>query len=222
MADKVEQKSNETRLVDTFQKGESVDKNRWQIVSAIYKDNPALLLKIETDEEEKKFKQRFNKAFTGHLADTVGHMVPKHGISRNTGERIELRSDNGDIKWSTWSGSARTIQHLSEVAKLTYLGGDIMDKKGNLKSRYAMTKELKDLRDGDDSGSSSGAGNKPPANESPYQTIVRCTDLATAKLTEITDEEEAKTVAGLLLNLYTQAMNHQGALTAMAKQAVNA
>lgn len=210
------EKLNETKLVETFKSGERVEKNRWQIVSAIYHSNEGLLLTPERDEEEKKFKQRFNKAFTQHLSDTVGELVPKMGISRNTGERIDLRNDNGDIKWSTWSGSARTIQHLSEVAKLTYLGGNVKDEKGALKSRYQMTKELKDLREA--SETSNGSDLTPNANEGPYQTIVRCVDLATSKLIEITDEEEAKTTAGLLLNLYTQAMNHQGALTAMSKK----
>ena len=217
----VVQKSQEVRLVESCKVSDTQAKNKWKAVASIYKDNRSKLLFLPEDTpgsdgmeviDQKAHTQAINKAFCDHMTSKAGMVVPEYGMNRS-GKRMKLKKDDGSIKWSTWLGSSRMIQNLSEVSKLIFLTDDVdsvFDAKGNMKSRPAILKEIKDLckvdKDDSDTDEKSPETIVEEGSETAYQTILRALENATAKLPELTDDTEAQAIAGVCQKLYTDAM----------------
>jgi len=217
------QKSQEVRLVESCKVSDTQAKNKWKAVASIYKDNRSKLLFLPEDTpgsdemsvvDQKEHCKAINKAFCDHMTTKAGMIVPEYGMNRS-GKRMKLRKDDGTIKWSTWLGSSRMMQHLSEVSKLIFLTSSVdsvFDAKGNMKSRPAILKEIKDLtkvdKDTDDSGEEDEKSPETTeeSSETAYQSILRALESATAKLPELTDDTEAQVIAGVCQKLYTDAM----------------
>ena len=216
------QKSQEVRLVESCKVSDTQAKNKWKAVASIYKDNRSKLLFLPEDSpgadeltivDQKEHTKAINKAFCDHMTTKAGMIVPEYGMNRS-GKRMKLRKDDGTIKWSTWLGSSRMIQNLSEVSKLIFLTDSVesvFDAKGDMKSRPAILKEIKDLckTDSDSSGESeekSPETTEDTGTETAYQTILRALESATSKLPELTDDAEAQAIAGVCQKLYTDAM----------------
>lgn len=85
-------------------------------------------------EDSRKFCKALNQVVTNHLEDTCDSMLPDSGPNR-VGTNVDLRKKNGSFKWSTWSGSSRMMQNLSDFGKAIYLGVPIVGTDSTLLSR---------------------------------------------------------------------------------------
>jgi len=87
--------------------------------------------------DSRSYCKALNQLVTAHLEDTCDSMLPDSGPNRS-GLVIPLRKKSGSFKWSTWSGSARMMQNLSDFGTALYHGINPRDSSGALLTRGAL------------------------------------------------------------------------------------
>ena len=128
---------------------------------------------LNKDQFENAEKKDMGKAFTSILNKNAKlDDLPETGESR-TGEEIELRKANGKIKWSSWVVTARIVQNTSDIFKgIELLGYEEVFPGGILISRYELLAKIKEA--------------KPAGGETPAETIIRCLEMVSKKVPELT------------------------------------
>jgi len=172
----------------------TVQNSTWQATGNMIHANKAEFLKLDKKGQGKLFTKMVNDG--AKMADID---IPVEDFGRN-GEKITLRKTNGQIKWSSWHKTARTMQNSSDIFVALELGisyAKILPK-GNIISRPQLTALIKEAK---------GEAKVP---ETPADTIKRCLDLISKKIPE-TVKADRDLVDALLTEVNVQWAGHKKA-----------
>lgn len=179
----------ESMLVLSVIQADMQEGSVWNQTGSIIYANRAKFENKKTGEMSKAFSRLLDK-------NTDPSLVPQEGPDRK-GEYITLRKKDGSVKWSSWAITARLVQNCSTIFKgINLLGFDTCFPQGIMISRSQLDKLLKELEDG-------------KSGENPVDTIKRCLEMSTKKMTEVSSKEDLVSIneyLSALLETYKEAL----------------
>lgn len=82
----------------------------------VWQQTAQVILDLNLTDDLTSDAKQMTSAFYEYMSKHAGKQVPVRGEDRK-GNEIDLRKDEGSIKWSAWSKTARICQNTNEITK---------------------------------------------------------------------------------------------------------